>query len=218
MKSFKQFGKDLLANNNYGRLIYFKIGNLFFRDSTSYWEARYQNNGNSGAGSYGEKAIYKAGFLNRFVKEQEIKTVIEFGCGDGNQLAYFEFPEYKGFDVSQTAINKCRDLFAADKTKSFYGPCDIFTSKAELALSLDVIFHLVEDDVCEDYMKRLFSSATKYVIIYAWDVDEKRKLHVRHRCFSKWINKNIAHFRLLQVTRKAPFCDFYVYERMQLAD
>ena len=40
------------------------------------------------------------------------------------------------------------------------------TDRAELALSLDVIYHLVEDTVYESYMGQLFDSATKYVIVY----------------------------------------------------
>jgi hypothetical protein len=35
--------------------------------------------------------------------------------------------------------------------------------RAELGLSLEVIFHLVEDDVFDVYMRHLFASATRFV-------------------------------------------------------
>ena len=54
-------------------------------DSGAYWSARYRRGETSGSGSYGENAKYKADFLNGFVQENGINSVIEFGCGDGAQ-------------------------------------------------------------------------------------------------------------------------------------
>src|SRR5437899_4317923 len=58
---------------------------------------------NSGLGSYDKLAEFKAEVLNGFVKENTIKSVIEYGCGDGNQLKFAEYPSYLGFDVSVKA-------------------------------------------------------------------------------------------------------------------
>ena len=63
-------------------------------DSKKYWEKRYLKGGDSGDGSYGKLAEFKAKVINRFVKENEIKTIIEWGCGDGNQLTYMNYPNY----------------------------------------------------------------------------------------------------------------------------
>ena len=49
--------------------------------------AEYASGGSSGPGSYGRLAAGKADFLNRFVEDHQIKTVLEIGCGDGNQLS-----------------------------------------------------------------------------------------------------------------------------------
>ncbi|MEO8413552.1 MAG: class I SAM-dependent methyltransferase [Ginsengibacter sp.] len=201
-----------------------KVRNLFFPGSASYWEKRYQKNGNSGNGSYGRNADYKASFINNFVSKNDIQKIIEFGCGDGNQLKHFQFPSYAGLDVSATAIEKCRQVFKADSTKRFflYDQKDLLGSvklyRADLALSLDVIFHLVEDEVFEAYMFRLFKSSSGYVIIYAWDVEGEKKFHVRHRCFTKWIQKNIPEFRLQERISCHPgdnFCDFFIYKSGQ---
>lgn len=90
-----------------------------FQGSTDYWERRYVTGGTSGAGSYGAMADVKAAFLNRFVAEHKVQSVIEFGCGDGNQLALANYPSYIGLDVSRTALDRCLTRFAADPTKSF---------------------------------------------------------------------------------------------------
>ena len=47
--------------------------------------------------------------------------------------------------------------------------------KADLSLSLDVIYHLVEDDVFEYYMRTLFEASNGYVIIYASDSDDGQR-------------------------------------------
>ena len=199
--------KDLITN------MFKKARNLIFPGSSSYWEKRYRRNGTSGIGSYGRSAEYKAGFLNRFVKGHNIQRVIEFGCGDGNQARQFDFHSYIGLDVSPTAIEKCSEVCKDDPCKQFFISDKTTTRlKAELAISLDVIYHLVEDEVYENYMRQLFAAATKYVIIYAWDVEEEKKFHVRHRKFTKWIEKEINDFQLIERVSKDSYCDFFVYK------
>ena len=80
---------------------------LEFRSTPEYWELRYKLKGNSGSGSYGRLADYKANCINGFVKNNEIKSVIEFGCGDGNQLTLAQYNSYIGLDISNKAIKIC---------------------------------------------------------------------------------------------------------------
>jgi len=189
-----------------------------FTDSASYWEKRYAAGGTSGLGSYGKLAEFKAEVLNEFVRENSIKNVSEFGCGDGNQLQLATYSAYTGFDVSLTAIEKCRNLFLKDPTKQFKLIKDYCGEHAELTLSLDVIYHLVEDSVFNDYMNLLFSSSDRYVIIYSSDIDGslgETKPHVRFRKFSNWIKENAHGWELkLQIPNRFPeasTADFFVY-------
>jgi cyclopropane fatty-acyl-phospholipid synthase-like methyltransferase len=125
----------------------------------------------------------------------QVKSVIEFGCGDGNQLRFANYPSYLGFDISPEAILRCQELFKDDDTKSFKLLEEYNGEKADLTLSLDVIYHLVEDTVFDKYMNQLFDTATKYVLIYSSNTDKQEKLqpaHVKHRIFSKWIETNKA--------------------------
>jgi hypothetical protein len=67
---------------------------LFFPGSGKYWDNRYKKCGNSGAGSYGKLAEFKADILNKFISKNNIQSVIEFGCGDGNQLLLANYQCY----------------------------------------------------------------------------------------------------------------------------
>ncbi len=85
--------------------------------------------------------------LNAFVSEWNIRSVIEWGCGDGNQLSLADYPEYLGIDISEKAVEICRKKFDKDPRKKFLLTRDFGDQMAELTLSLDVLFHLVEEEV-----------------------------------------------------------------------
>lgn len=155
-----------------------------FPGSKQYWEQRYVSGGDSGVGSYDKFAHFKAEVINAFVSDNEIETVIELGCGDGNQLSLATYPKYIGFDVSQTAIDRCRQLYASDSSKTFKLMKDLDGETADLSLSLDVIYHLVEDEVFESYMLGLFEASDQHVIIYSSNTENDKgqgDVHVRHR-------------------------------------
>ena len=194
-----------------------------FKGSVDYWEDRYAGGGNSGNGSYGAVAEYKASVLNKFVQGNQIESVIEFGCGDGNQLKYATYQSYIGLDVSATALAICISQFGNDPSKSFYlynsgAFCDnkhLF--QAQLAMSLDVTYHLIEYEVFHSYLTHLFSAATDYVCIYAWNVEGTARGHVHHRKFSDWVNTNEPHWKLHAINSEIPkpenYCDFYFYKK-----
>jgi cyclopropane fatty-acyl-phospholipid synthase-like methyltransferase len=197
-----------------------------FPGSEKYWENRYLKGGNSGVGSYQKFAEFKAEVINRFVVEHGVKTVIEFGCGDGNQLRHADYPRYLGFDVSETALSLCKQIFLSDKSKAFKLMCDYDGEKADLTLSLDVIYHLVEDGCFRNYMRTLFKASDRYVIIYSSDSDDNTGFegtHIKHRKVTKWIQENVLGWILVKhIPNRYPykgnhkigsFADFFIYEK-----
>ena len=218
------------------RIIMFDLKRILFRKSQKpfrtrdYWERRYASGKTSGPGSYGEQARFKATIVNDFVREHHVESIIEFGCGDGNQLLLAEYPRYIGLDVSPAALSICMEKFSDDLTKSFflYDSLSFVDNarlfQADLALSLDVIYHLIEDAVFRTYMKHLFSSAKRFVIIYSCDFEDTSANWEEHnvpRKFSEYVTENFPRWRLTKKidniypydpsTGKGSWSDFYIY-------
>jgi hypothetical protein len=201
----------------------FRLRKRGFLGSEIYWNERYEKGWDSGAGSHGKFAEFKAETINRFLSESDISSVIEFGCGDGNQLELIRYPSYLVFDVSDRAVHSCRRKFEKDPSKEFRLNWEYGDEKADLAVSLDVIYHLVEDNVFENYMERLFDSALRYVIIYSSNHDELMMSHIRHRTFTDWIRTNRPDWQLTDpIPSRHPwrgdhltgsFADFYFLRR-----
>jgi hypothetical protein len=215
------------------RFLWTKAHNLSFRTSADYWESRYARGEDSGAGSYGRLAVWKSEILNAFVLQHRISSVVEFGCGDGAQLSLAKNPTYIGIDVSPSAVRRCIDRFQGDETKSFFAidPRAMSDSlgvlRAEMALSLDVLYHLVEDEVRDEYLARLFQAATRYVVIYSSDGPAPtHSAHERHRSFTPWVSANIPGWHLRErIANAYPMrtaadehettspADFFIYTR-----
>ena len=203
-----------------------------FPGSAAYWEERYRRGETSGPGSAGVNARFKAETLNRFVQDHGVRDVIEFGCGDGQQLALARYPEYIGLDVAQASIEMCRTRFADDPTKQFhlYPSPEIVAGQgtiiADLSLSLDVIYHLVEDEIFEGYMADVFAASRRWVILYTSDSDRVRQVtapHCRHRPVARYVERSFPQWELVErIENTNPWsgdldhgslADFYVYEQ-----
>jgi len=164
-----------------------------------YWEGRYRKGGNSGSGSYGQLAKFKGDIINKYFRQYAIQNVIEFGCGDGNNLALYKIDKYIGFDVSPTSIKLCKSKFQKDHSKSFflYHPsCYVNNSVfiADAVISIDVLYHIVDDYDYKVSLSHIFSAARKLIIIYTSTEAYKEELyfkgsHVKHRNVIRDIEK-----------------------------
>ncbi len=189
--------------------------------SASYWDNRYLSGATSGAGSYGRLAEYKAAVINGVIEANSIAHVADFGCGDGHLLSLLRPPAYTGLDVSETVIARCTSRFPNRAFLPMARAADL--QPADLCLSIDVIFHLVEDDVFARYMDALFARASRLVLIYASNIDRDwPSPHVRHRRFSDHVAKRFPGWQLrAHVPNPYPFdparpdytsfADFFLY-------
>lgn len=183
----------------------------------SYWENRYASGGDSGAGSHGELGAWKANYVRRLVEQHALRSVIDWGCGDGGLLAQIELPDevdYIGLDLSATAIARCVTLWP-DRQFMLYDPASSIQPNfsADLALSVSVLYHLVEDDDFYRYMSRLFMSAATFVCVYASDVDRPQEAHMRHRAWTQLVPSVWPHFTLVETISRADDEAFYLFER-----
>jgi SAM-dependent methyltransferase len=191
--------------------------------AAEYWEARYRDGGDSGAGSAGRLLDFKTMFVNAFIAENAIADVLDLGCGDGRLLSRLHVPRYIGVDVSATALACCVARFPQHRFVP-YATLDALAT-ADVAMSLDVIFDLVEDAEFARYMRTLFAHARRFVLIYASNTESNWPVpHVRHRRFTEHVAREEADWRLLaHVPNPYPFdpdapddtsfADFFVYAR-----
>lgn len=181
-------------------------------DYKAYWDNRYNTGGNSGNGSYGELNNFKVNFINNFIKEKNIETVIDFGCGDGNQLMQTNYKKYLGLDVAKSSIKKCLKLFNNQKNKSFllYDPMYFVNNnffKADLVICIDVLYHIIPEEDFIKTLKDIFSCSKKYVILYtsidAYKTEPYRVgAHVRHRDTMFFLEK-IENYRITGIVANA---------------
>jgi SAM-dependent methyltransferase len=194
--------------------------------SADYWENRYRTGGTSGMGSAGRLARFKAATINRFIVANRISSVIDLGCGDASQLALLELPvDYVGIDVSPAARELCAVRFPG---RRFIAPDELrAVPPAELTLALDVLYHLIEDDVFAAALRTLFAWATRFVVVYASNFDAAAvSPHVRHRRFTNQVAASEPDWRLLAHLpnpfpydpahpHETSFADFFIYGRKE---
>ena len=199
------------------------IRRLRYPGSRYYWERRYAHGGDSGAGSSDILATYKATFLNAFVEKHGLQTVVELGCGDGQQLLLAKYPAYTGLDIAPSAVARCRDLFSGDANKTFaiydpehFEPADF---QADAAISLEVIFHLTEERVYQPYMQHLFALARRWVVVFSSDEADRSGgifPHFRQRKFTCDVPEGwVLRERVANPHRERSVSDFFVFERVK---
>lgn len=181
------------------------------------WNNRYATGGNSGYGSYRKDLYeYKLNFIKKLIINQNIKSIFDYGCGDGNQLSEIvvgrDVESYIGIDISSYIIEENKKKY---KDKIYYKHEEYEFDKKDtfdLVLSLDVLYHIMEENLFNQTLDNLFKLSKKYVLIYAVD---KNLLYSSHIHFRKFTNKIPNNYKLIE-TEKVPDSvietTFYLYE------
>ena len=195
--------------------------------SREYREGLYARGGNSGAGSHERLQEYKAQFIGRFVELNRVSSVMDFGCGDGSFAASADLGSYTGVDVSTSAVARNRERFADRPSYRFHEIGELANlSRHDMTLSLDVLYHLLEDATFEQYINNLFLFAKRFVIIYSSDIDaDDPTPHIRHRNFTDFVRRTVPEWMLAaHIPNNYPydpsdptetsFADFHVYRRL----
>lgn len=186
-------------------------------NSFKYWEKRYHKGKTSGNGSYGKLAVFKAEVINNFIKNHNVNSMIDFGCGDSNQASFFNCQKYVGFDSSKIAIDLCKKKFKGDTSRIFTNSVKDL-DKVDLTVSCEVLFHLIDFDIFIQYLQLLFKFSNKYVIIYSSNSEDTmpQASHMKHREFTSIVLKYFPNWKCIKmIPNKYPkecFSDFYMYE------
>ncbi len=181
-------------------------------DVAGYWNERYRKGWSSGVGSEGNNARIKAGIVNRWIAENAIKSVVDWGCGDGTTLSHLEgFDHYTGVDVSEVILRTNAAKFPG---LSFVRLDPRNYLRADMALSMDVLFHQIEDDEFHRHLDQLFSSARKAVVIGSTDDDRGRTAkHVMRRAFTPVVAYRFPQWRLHKQVEGPTDSGLYLYLR-----
>jgi len=185
-----------------------------------YWERRYLQGRSSGAGSEGKQAAAKAEYVNKTIARLDVDSVIDWGVGDGTILGQLNLDlldRYVGVDVSQTILDQVAGLYSGP------GRSFIHTSKvcvdegfrhADLALSMDVLFHFPDDNDYDAYLHSLFNSAGTWVLIYSTNYGpDQTARHVLRRRFTPDVAARYPAWELIEQPDQPHPAGFYLYQR-----
>lgn len=159
-------------------------GNLFLQGkdkmrSIDFWDNRYAIGGTSGVGSTGNLLNFKINFINDFIKNNDIKTVLDFGHGDCSLAKEIIVDTYLGIDGAKS-INRDIDGFQSVNKYLTCSRFDVLSTDIEkyiknvnidMTMCIDVLYHILDDEIeyLEKTLHNLYCSSSKYIMIYAQD-------------------------------------------------
>ena len=126
---------------------------------TNHWEH------GSGGGSLPERTVEYRNYIENFLTEKQIKSVVDLGCGDFqfSKLILWGNTKYTGIDVVESLMKKNNDKFSTKNVKFIAGDvlnCDI--PECDLLIIKDVFIHWTNDEI-----KSFFSRSikAKYILV-----------------------------------------------------
>lgn len=181
----------------------------------SYWNNRYLQGGDSGAGSQPGPIEKKVQWLSRL---DWISSVVEIGCGDfqfGRRLMdRLPSARYWGYDVSQVVVERNQKLYGLPRVQFFpvaHGyPAGVHFPMADLLMCVDVLFHVIDDgDYCE-MIQSLRDAKWRYLAVTAYEYDGPSSEHLRIRKFDPSVFGEPV---LREVIEEDGQLQFYIFQR-----
>ena len=117
---------------------------------SAYWGKNQGGEGTSGPGSLPENCVEYVAFIQQFMREHNITSVVDAGCGDWqfSRLIDWSGINYIGYDVVHSLIAQNNAMFANEHINFVHAnfltadvPC------ADLLLCKDVFQHLTNQDI-----------------------------------------------------------------------
>jgi SAM-dependent methyltransferase len=114
------------------------------------WGHDAEGHGISGGGSIVANAQPYMQFLQNFLRENNIHSVVDVGCGDWSFSQYIDWHgiKYIGYDVVKSVIDKNTVKFSNKDCQFIHGDfLDLELPPADLLLCKDVLQHLPHTDI-----------------------------------------------------------------------
>ncbi|MFC3747825.1 methyltransferase [Paenibacillus sp. GCM10012306] len=178
-------------------------------DYINYWEQTYKTGGNSGSGSYGVLAEFKAAVVNACIERYNVNEVIEFGCGDGHQLGLINYPRYIGLDISSESVRICQEKYGDDPTKAFatYHPLTWTGGQqglqADMTVCLDVLYHIIDENHFQATLSHVLNASRDIVVIYS-KLDTGDDEQIIYTIKDRDLLSRLAQFGDFQIVERIP--------------
>lgn len=104
----------------------------------------------SGLGSLPGPTKGYRNFVQKFLRDHAITSVVDFGCGDWQFSKFINWDgvDYKGYDIVKPVIERNQKEYAKDNIHFFESPADwTKLPPADLLLVKDVLQHLSNEEV-----------------------------------------------------------------------
>jgi hypothetical protein len=136
------------------------------KEEKNYWDSLYLSGGTSGEGSIGFLRSWKWRVIQKF--SQTVDDVVDVGCGD---LSFWEgrtCSRYVGIDISPAVLE--RDKLTHPQWSFIVSGSDVFQEglSAHIVLCMDILFHILDDEVYRKTLKNVTRYSKKWIFIYTW--------------------------------------------------
>ena len=114
------------------------------------WGKNSLGEAHSGPGSTVESSQEYIAFLQKFIREHTIRTIVDVGCGDWEVMKHINLTgiRYIGIDVVQSVIEKNQQKYATPTIAFIHADATTFDLPvADLFLSKDVLQHIPNEDI-----------------------------------------------------------------------
>lgn len=154
----ERFGKILSSHNNLlwphetsckKELTCEEVFSKIYKDKV--WGENNRGEGTSGPGSSLEQTVTYRNYLQKFLRDHNIKSVVDVGCGDWSFSKEIDWSgiEYTGYDVVEEVIQKNTQLYSSSSIH--FVKADISNNiqlpPADLLLCKEVLQHLPFHDI-----------------------------------------------------------------------
>lgn len=102
--------------------------------------------GGSGGGSNPQFLGPYFNWLNKFIKERKIKTVLDYGCGMSGGEG-IDCPMYYGYDIVESVINNCKTKFASPRRRYRLIDDNFIMPATDFLIIKDVLMHWSYDEI-----------------------------------------------------------------------
>ena len=157
---------------------------IHYEDDNSQWGK------SSGGGSDPYHTIEYRCFLEKFIRMNNIKSIVDIGCGDWqfSRLMNLDGIKYVGFDVVPRMINRNLKLFSSHSIEFAVMPDNIAdVPSADLLLMKDVLQHL-PDNVIFEFASKVFSKFKFCLLSNSFvKLNTQKNINVSHGGFGAWI-------------------------------